>query len=182
MDKVAVFIDHTNVHYRLKELRRIDSDWATFYNPLTLSEKMTGSNRELVAVNFYCTPPPPHLLKGNAEDIEKHKAQTRYYEKVKRLDKVSVFYGRLTGPPHSLQEKDLDTQMAINIVTSAMNEIYDTVVILSNDGDYASAIDAIKQLNKKSELLYFRGTCSMATRAKVNLSRRARRKYFVEML
>lgn len=181
MEKVSVFIDHTNVHYRLKENRKVDPQWPVFYNPLILGQKLVGSKRILVDVNFFCTPPPPHLLKGNEKDVSDYKNQMAFYSSVEKLLGVNVFYGKLTGSPNKLQEKDLDTQMSVQILNNAFTQSYDTVVIVANDGDYVSAVKIVKTYGKKVELVYFKGKCSMSLRSLADLSRRARRSFFQEM-
>ena len=60
-NKVAVFIDNSNVFRNLYDLKTIDPSWVCFYNPLKLAEKLAG-NRELVHVGFYCVRPPAYLL------------------------------------------------------------------------------------------------------------------------
>src|SRR3989344_8620394 len=51
-NKVAVFIDNSNVFRNLHNLKIVDSSWVCFYNPLKLAQKLAGS-RELVHVGFY---------------------------------------------------------------------------------------------------------------------------------
>ncbi len=159
----------------------VDDLWPTFYNPLYLAEKLTGSNRELIEVNFFCTQPPVHMLKGTEKDITNYKAQQSYYSAIGKLEKVNMFYGRLTGLPNSLQEKDLDTQMAVQILEKAFSQRYDICVIIANDGDYASAVQVIKSYKKRVELVYFKGKCSMHLRSLADLPRKAKRSYFQAM-
>lgn len=181
MEKVAVFIDHTNVHYRLKENRRVDLLWPIFYNPLFLSEKLAGNKRDLIEVNFFCTQPPIYMLNGTEKDIANYKAQKSFYSAVEKLTKVNMYYGKLMGTPNNLQEKDLDTQMSVQILNKAFSQVYDTCIIVANDGDYASAVQAIKSYKKRVELVYFRGKCSMHLRSLTDLPRRARRSFFQNM-
>ena len=46
-------------------------------------------------------------------------------------------------------EKAVDVFLAIDLVTLAINDVYDAAYILTADGDYTPAVDAVRKLNKK---------------------------------
>lgn len=46
-------------------------------------------------------------------------------------------------------EKAVDVFLAIDLVTFAINDVYDAAYILTADGDYTPAVDAVRKLNKK---------------------------------
>ena len=68
----------------------------------------------------------------------------------------------MKGTRGQLQEKNLDTQLATDMVTMAALDKYDVAILVSNDGDYKSAIENTKLFNKKIENLFFKGSLSMA--------------------
>ncbi len=45
-ERVSVFIDHTNVFYSIKDLRKIDKNWIKHYDPLQLANKLKQKNME----------------------------------------------------------------------------------------------------------------------------------------
>src|SRR3989338_3019113 len=83
-NKVAVFIDNSNVFRSLHDLKIADQSWICFYNPLKLAEKLAG-NRELVHVGFYCARPPSYLLEEGEKGIKKHSTTLRYYTAIEKL-------------------------------------------------------------------------------------------------
>lgn len=177
MSRVAVFIDNSNVFKRLEELNRIDANWVKSYNPRTLSKKLSGA-RELVTIQFYCSPPPTHLFKDRPKVYWQ---QVSYYEAVKKLKGVEVKYGELKGFGKSLVEKNLDTQMTADIVVMAYENKYDTAIVVSNDGDFQSAVQKAKGVGKKVEVAYFKGYVSMGLKQYADISRRLRQSYFEEL-
>lgn len=179
--KVAVFIDNSNVFRNIKGIKESDPGWVCFYDPLKLAERLAG-NRELVFVGFYCVRPPAYLLTEGMPGIKKHTYTTRYYSEIEKLSLVQVKYGDLRGSRGSLQEKNVDTQIATDMVTMAALGEYDTAILISNDGDYVSAAERVRDtFKKKVEVVFLRGRLSMALRAVCDISRRARRSHFTEL-
>ena len=58
---------------------------------------------------------------------------------------------------------------------------YDVAILVSNDGDYKSAIENTKRFNKKIENLFFKGSLSMAIDGICDIKRRARKSFFVRL-
>ncbi len=178
LNRVAIFIDNSNVFNRIKKLATIDPDWDCLYDPLHLAQKLAG-NRHLVYVGFYCSPPPSYLAQGNPQEQKRYMKQMQYYSEVAKLKSVTMKYGTVNGVKGNLQEKNLDTQLVADMVTMAAQNQFDIAVLVSNDGDYVSAIKPTKSaFGKKVEVLYFRDSMSMALRQECDLTRRARRAFF----
>lgn len=178
MHRVSVYIDNSNVFKNIKSIRRnVDVSWVQLYDPLKLAEKLSG-NRELVAVYFYCVPPPVWLLSEGEESKQKHAITSKYYSAVEKLTKVELKYGYLQGDKSDPHEKNVDTQISSDMVAHAALGQYDTAILVSNDGDYLSAVTNTKKLGKRVELLFFKGYMSGALRKSCDLTRRARKVYF----
>jgi uncharacterized LabA/DUF88 family protein len=178
--RVAVFIDNSNVFHHIHEIKQADPCWICLYNPLILAEKLAGSRR-LVYVGFYCVRPPSYLLSGNEADKRRYNLTQQYYGSIEKLTNVQIKFGDLKGTKGNLQEKNLDTQLATDMVTMAALDKYDVAILVSNDGDYKSAIENTKLFNKKIENLFFKGSLSMAIDGKCDIKRRARRSFFVKL-
>jgi uncharacterized LabA/DUF88 family protein len=178
LNRIAVFIDNSNVFNRIRELTSQSSAWDCFYDPLYLAQKLVG-NRHLVYVGFYCSPPPSFLTHGNQEERNRYIKQMQYLSEVAKLQGVTMKYGTVNGVRGSLQEKNLDTQLVADMVTMAAKNQFDVAVLVSNDGDYVSAIRPTKEsFGKKVEVLYFRHHASMALRQECDLTRKARLAFF----
>lgn len=180
--RTCVFIDNSNVFHNLKDLKKIDSQWKTFYNPLELSKKLAGA-RELVGVFFYCTPPPQYLLQDSTGlGRYRHAVSMAYYSAVEKLPLITLKWGNLKGAMGSLVEKNLDTQLSTDMTKGAALNEFDVAILVSGDGDYKSAADIVKNtFQKRIEMLFFRGSLSMSLKKICDLTRRARPSYFVEL-
>jgi len=175
--RVAVFIDNSNAYKYLYELRKIDKNWICLYDPLKLAKKLAG-NRSLVAIYFYCTPPPSQMLE-TADGREKYSIQTKYYTEIQKLPGVEVRFGNLQGAGGELKEKNLDTQLTANMISLAAQNAFDTAILVSNDRDYVSALEPTKNVfGKKIELVYFRGFISNSLLRLADVPRRARHSFF----
>ena len=175
--RITVFIDNSNIYRYLSDLRKIDKGWVCLYDPLKLAKKLAG-NRTLVAVYFYCTPPPPQMLK-TADGIEKYSIQTKYYTEIQKLPGVEVRFGNLQGAGGELKEKNLDTQLTANMISLAAQNAFDTAILVSNDRDYVSALEPTKNIfGKKIELVYFKGFISNSLLRLADVPRKARRSFF----
>ncbi len=132
-------------------------------------------------MGFYCVRPPSYLLTGSVLEQKRYNLTQKYYSEIEKLSNVSIKFGDLKGTRNALQEKNLDTQLSTDMVTMAALDKYDIAILVSNDGDYKSAIENTKLFNKKIENLFFKGSLSMAIDGKCDIKRRARRSFFVKM-
>lgn len=178
--RVAVFIDNSNVFHHLHDIKKNDRSWVCLYNPLKLAKKLAGA-RNLVYIGFYCVRPPAYLLNGTIGEQKKYNLAQKYYGEIEKLPNVQIKFGDLKGTKGNLQEKNLDTQLATDMVAMAALDEYDIAILVSNDGDYKSAIDNTKKFNKKIENLFFKGSLSMAIDGKCDIKRRARRSFFIKL-
>ena len=174
-ERVAVFIDNSNLFHNLSDLVKVDPQWVRLYDPLHLATRLAG-DRTLSYVGFYCTRPPGYLLEDGPEGERRYSTAMRYYAAVEKLSGVEVKYGTLKGGRGELQEKNLDTQMATDLVAKgALNE-YDTAIVVSNDGDFVSPVEMVKgTFKKRVEVGFFKGRLSMNLRRVCDLSKRLRR-------
>lgn len=178
--RVAVFIDNSNVFHNIHDIRKSDPNWVCLYDPLLLAKKLAGQ-RNVVYVGFYCVRPPSYLLAGDEGEKMRYNTTQRYYGKIEKLSGVAVKYGDLKGTKGQLQEKNLDTQLATDMVAMAALNEYDVAILVSNDGDYKSAAENTKRFSKKIEAVFFKGGLSMALRESCDITRRARRSYFTKL-
>lgn len=177
VNRVAVFIDHTNVYKNLKNLSKIDSGWERKYDPQFLAQKLAGS-RDLASTNFYCTRPPAIWSNGTPEEIYSYNTQMGYYASVEKLG-INVKYGTLAGVPGNYREKNLDTKLSTDLLMMAVRNEYDTAVVVSNDGDYVDAVVEVTNLGRKVEVFYFKDGISMNLKRVADVARRARKVHFV---
>lgn len=178
--RVAVFIDNSNAYKILKNLKRINPEWACAYNPLVLAQRLAG-DRTLVGIYFYCTPPPSYMLQDPVSK-RAYSIQSRYYTEVQKLPGVEVKFGDLQMSGQPPKEKNLDTQLTANMIQFAAENKFDTAILVASDGDYVSAIKPTKEaFGKKVEILYFKGHISGALWQIADVPRRARPRFFEQL-
>jgi uncharacterized LabA/DUF88 family protein len=176
--RVIVFIDNSNIFKYLEDLKKIDIRWVKSYDPIELATKLAGA-RDLVSVYFYATPPPASLLKQDQTNgTNKYWIQMAYYEAIKKLPLIELRYGTLKGSGATLTEKNLDTQLTADMIRLAVENQYDTAILVSNDGDYQSAVETTKGFGKKIEVAYFKDRLSLNLKRACDLTRRMRQSYF----
>ena len=64
-------------------------------------------------------------------------------------------------------EKKIDIKIAIDIVSLAYENAYDTAVLVSGDGDFVPVVKKVKKLNKKAELWAFRYSLANALKGEL---------------
>lgn len=177
--RICVYIDNSNVFKNIKKIRESTHDlaWIQLYDPLQLAKAVVGS-RQLEKVYFYCVPPPAWLLHEGEDSKKRYATAMRYYSAVSKLPNVELKYGYLQGDKSLPIEKNVDTQISSDMVAHAALGYYDTAILISNDGDYTSALENVKKLGKRVEVLFFKGYFSGSLRKSCDLIRRARRIFF----
>ncbi|MCR4335376.1 MAG: NYN domain-containing protein [archaeon] len=137
-EKILIFIDGSNLYHDLiKNFNHASLDFVKF------TESLAGKNK-LGAVYYYSA---PLMQKDNPEAYKK---QQKFFSSLEKMPKIEVKLGRLekrpNGPP---VEKGVDVRMAVDIVTHAYSNIYDTAIIVSGDSDFVPAIKAAQDFGKK---------------------------------
>ena len=176
--RVAIFIDNSNVLLTIKKLQRAGEwHWNSLFCPKYLSEKLVGT-RNIVYIGFYCAPPPAFLVKGDHADQNRYRMAMKYYSLIEKTEGVTVHYATVNGTRGNLQEKNLDTKLTADMVGMAAKNEFDTAILVSNDADFVSAVTTIQSLGRRSEVIYFKGLCSMNLRQKTDLARKAKPSFF----
>ncbi|MFH1588796.1 MAG: NYN domain-containing protein [Candidatus Diapherotrites archaeon] len=137
-EKIIIFIDGSNLYHDLiKNFKKANIDFQKF------TEFLTGEHK-LIKVYYYNA---PLNQKDNPEACKK---QQKFFSSLEKLSKFEVKLGRLEkrpkGPP---AEKGVDVRLAVDIVTHAYSNLYDTGIIVSGDADFVPAIKAAQDFGKK---------------------------------
>lgn len=147
MDKVAVFIDGSNLYkglvsevapdYRLNFVRFIE---------------MLVAGRKLLRAYYYNAPLPP-------EDpaAKPHQSFLNY---LKRVPYVSVRLGRLERRGEGFVEKGVDIQMAVDMLKLAYARAYDVGILVSGDGDFVEVVRVIQDMGMQVENTTFHALSS----------------------
>jgi len=144
MERVCVFIDGSNLYHGLKnECGRTDLSFAKFVGWLV-------GQRHLVRTYYYNAPLPPRSAP------EQIKAQQRFFDGLNRLPYFAVKLGRLEPRGDTYVEKGIDVSIAVDMLSMAVKNVYDTAILVSSDGDYVQAVTAVQDTGRHVEAACFR--------------------------
>lgn len=141
MAKVSIYIDGSNFYFSIKNRFNCKIDIDKF------CQKLVGNN-ELIKINYYIAPVK------QSSNLKMYAQQQSFLEKLKKIDKLKVIFGRLEkrkrdGDEYYV-EKATDVNLALDLVLDAQAEEYDKAFLISNDGDFSGAVEAsIKRFKKK---------------------------------
>lgn len=145
-ERVMVFIDGSNLFRSFRCFRkgyRADID--------KLLQKLIKDRRLIRAIYYASYSMPPK------------EKQFKLFDSIQKLGiEVKTFQLRDMGK--GVQEKGLDITLAVDMLTSAYRDEYDTAILVSGDGDYISLVRAVKLFGKNIEIASFE--CSVSSELK----------------
>ncbi len=134
---VAVFVDVANIFYAAKAAG-VDIDYVTLLKSAT-------AGRDFVRAYAYTGLDPENENQRNF-----HQFLARHQYKVVSKDIRKYGDGRVKA--------NLDIELVVDMMKTARN--LDVAVIVSGDGDFASAIRAVQEMGVRCEVISFRGNTS----------------------
>jgi len=149
-EKVAVYIDGSNFYNYLQD-KEINFPRGTKFNFKDFIDYLVG-DRECVSRRYYTgvfrnidgTPKSEKLVKG----------QQKFFTNIEK-DGFIVKRGRIMPVKGVYKEKGTDVKIAVDLVIGAVDEYYDTAILVSSDTDLIPAIKYIKYRRKKLEYVGF---------------------------
>jgi len=152
MERVNIFIDGSNFYHGLKNhIGRTDMNFYEF------AKLLCGGNRTLIRTYYYNAP-----YKKDKIDEEKYKSQQKFFSKLYSTPYLKVRLGKLVPRGNTFIEKGVDVFLAIDMLKYAYDDMYDTAILVSGDGDFAEAVEAVKERGKHVEHAYFKGAHTRA--------------------
>ena len=147
MNRVMGYIDGFNLFFGLR-----DSGLRRYYwlNPELLIQNLTKPGQTLSGVRYFSARISPSL-----GDPKKHLRQQAYLEAVETLAGVDAIYGHYLSKPKQCracgaqwqqnEEKMTDVNIAVRLLADAMDDAFDTAMIVSADSDLVPPVQAIRQ-------------------------------------
>jgi len=137
MERVIIFIDNSNI---FKGFRKYDikADYEKLKNIITKGRKLHG----IFLYEGVVYPMSPEKKKWYKNLSEK----SGYMIKTS-FDKIAL---------NDTFEKKIDIKIAIDIISLAYEDAYDTAVLVSGDGDFVPVIKKVKELDKNVEVWAFK--------------------------
>ncbi|MFX1558785.1 MAG: NYN domain-containing protein [Promethearchaeota archaeon] len=137
MERIIIFLDNSNIFNGFKK-----------YNIKVNYEKLKGvitKERKLVDIFLY---------EGVVYPISPEKK--KWYEDLsyKSGYHIKVSFDKITF--NEAIEKKIDIQIAVDIISLAYENKFDTAVLVSGDGDFVPVVQKLKDLSKNVEIWAFR--------------------------
>lgn len=172
MKRIAIYIDGSNFYFSIKKRFNCSVDIEKF------CKKLAGKE-DLVKINYYTAP-------VGISNPEMYANQQRFLEKLRKIDKLRIIFGRLEKRKQDgnvyFVEKATDINLALDIVLDAQAGEYDEAFLISNDGDFSGAVNAVKERFSKRATYVAIGNSKMISYHLKNVSSKTLRinKEFVE--
>ena len=149
-ERVAIFIDGSNLFHSVKDLHTLYDNEVDFSK---LVEKLRNG-RLLIGTYYYNAP----LDRSYNKEI--YRRQQIFFSELKKIPGFHVILCRMRKirDPHGkiiYSVKGDDISLATDMISLAYENIYDTAILVSGDGDFVPAIKKAQKLGKKVENAYF---------------------------
>ncbi len=146
--RVAIFIDGSNLYHSLQEnCRRFDVDFAAFGQKL-------ADGRDLLRIYYY------NVLRDQDRDPQAYQDQQKFLTALNNTPYIEVRLGGSKMRGQTAVEKGIDIMVATDLLKFAWDDLYDVAVLVSGDGDFAYAVETVKDMGKHVEIAAFTANLS----------------------
>jgi len=149
-EKVTVYIDGNNFYKYLKD-KEINFPKGTKFNFCKFVDFLVGERR-LVSKRYYIG------IARNTDGSEDSKrivyGQQKFLSKIENKGFV-IKRGRVMYDRGKIREKGTDVKIAVDLIIGAVDNIYDTVILVSSDTDLIPAMNYVKYRKKRIEYVGF---------------------------
>lgn len=141
--RVSIFIDGSNLYHSLDEnCRRFDLDFKGF------AEKLAGG-RELHRVYYY------NVQRDSERNHQAFQDQQKFFSALYNTPYFEVRLGTSKQRGEITVEKGVDIMLATDLLQMSWNNLYDVAILVSGDGDFAYAVQQVKNTGKHVEVAAF---------------------------
>ena len=145
--RVAVYVDGLNLYYGLKS-----RGWRRYYwlDLRRLAERLLRPGQRLEMVRYFTARFQPR------DDPEQPRRQDTYLKALATRPDLTIQYGyhlpktitcRSCGASReTFEEKMTDVNIAIALLRDAMQDAFDTAIIISADSDLIGSVDAVRHI------------------------------------
>lgn len=146
MNRVIGYIDGFNLFFGLR-----DSGLRRYYwlDPHALISNLLKPDQQLACVCYFSARISPSLA-----DPDKHVRQQTYLEAIETVPGVEAIYGHYLSKPKTCrscgvrwqqnEEKMTDVNIAVRLLGDAMDNAFDTAMIVSADSDLVPPVEAVR--------------------------------------
>ena len=165
-ERVAIFIDGSNLYHALREsCGRADLDFAEFIR------KLCGQ-RQLSRAYYY------NILQDQNQNPDGSREQQEFLDILRKTPYLEVRLSHTKLRQGVAIEKGVDIMLATDLLQFGWNDLYETAILVSGDGDFAYAVQTAKNLGKHMEVAYFENNASKDLLEVVDCSQLLNRAFF----
>lgn len=165
-ERVAVYIDGSNFYGYLKD-KEINSPKGTKFGFKGFVDFLVSDKRELVSKRYYTG--VFRNLDGSDKSKNLVSGQQKFFSNLEN-DGFTIKRGRIMPIDKVFKEKGTDVKIAVDLIVGAVDDLYDTAILISSDTDLIPAVRYIKYKNKKIEYVGFAHAPSLGMQKYANLS------------
>lgn len=164
-EKVAVYIDGNNFYKYLKD-KEISFPKGVKFNFNKFVDFLVGE-RQCISKRYYVG--IARNLDGSVKSERIVRGQQKFLSKIEDEGFV-IKRGRVMYDKGRIREKGTDVKIAVDLIVGAVDDLYDTVVLVSSDTDLIPAVRYIKYRGKRLEYVGFSHAPSLGMQKHADLS------------
>jgi uncharacterized LabA/DUF88 family protein len=164
-EKVAIYIDGNNFYKYLKDKeinfpKGVRFDFQQFVDFLVKGRKCISKRYYVgIARNLDNTKKSKQIVRG----------QQKFLSKIENEGFI-IKRGRVMYDKGRIREKGTDVKIAVDLIVGAVDNLYDTAILVSSDTDLIPAMRYIKYRGKKLEYVGFSHAPSLGMQKYANFS------------
>jgi uncharacterized LabA/DUF88 family protein len=166
-ERVAVYIDGSNFYGYLKD-KKIGFPQGSKFDFKRFVDFLVSGRRELISKRYYTG------VFRNFDNSEKSKnlvaGQQKFFTNIEK-DGFVIKRGRIMPLGNLYKEKGTDVKISVDLIVGAVDDLYDTAILVSSDTDLIPAIRYIRYKEKKLEYVGFAHSPSLGIQKYANISR-----------
>src|SRR3990172_13297819 len=164
-----VFIDGSNLYHVLTQTcGRHDLRFGKFVEKLS-------AGRDLIRAYYY------NVRQDRSHNPSAAQEQERFLASLDEVPYLETKLGIYKQRGVEMVEKGVDVMIATDLVSGAVKNLYDTAILVSGDGDFFPAIEAVKDLGKHVEVAAFENNLSPEAGRAADVTTMLRPSYFTTL-
>jgi uncharacterized LabA/DUF88 family protein len=173
-ERIAILVDGSNLYHYLRELKLTglaELDYKAF-------AQFLARGRVVTSATYYIGKVRSH---GDVKGEELRRWQQKLVARLQNMG-WNVEYGHMMENRGVFQEKGVDVHIAVDLLTGAYDDRYDTAVLVSSDTDLIPAVHGVRKKSQKVEYIGFAHRPSFGLIKNVDLTTTLRREDLVGFL
>jgi uncharacterized LabA/DUF88 family protein len=173
-ERIVILVDGSNLYHYLRELKLTglaEFDYKAF-------AQFLARGRTVVSATYYVGKVRSH---GDVKGEELRRWQQRLVAHL-QTSGWKVEYGHMMEHHGVFQEKGVDVHIAVDLLTGAFDNHFDTALLVSSDTDLIPAIHAVRSKKKRVEYIGFAHRPSFGLIKNVDLTTTLRREDLADFL